>query len=385
MSKQVPFTLPDISDLEIDEVVATLRSGWITTGPRSKKLERRFADYVGAENAVAVNSCTGAMHLALEAVGIGPGDEVIVPTMTFAATGEVVRYLGAKPVLVDVLDHDHNIDPTSIGAAITSNTKAVIPVHFAGQSADMNAIREIAQNHGLAIIEDAAHAFPASYRGEMVGSMGDITCFSFYATKPITTGEGGMAVTDNETWADRMRVMSLHGISKDAWKRYSTEGSWYYEIIAPGFKYNMSDIAAAMGLVQLKRVQEMTARRRVIAETYTRAFADHGLLELPEVDDFAAHSWHLFVLRLQDNALRVERNQLIEQLKGKGVSTSVHFIPLHMHPYYSSTYGYRPEDFPVAYSLYKRSISLPIYSRMTDEDVDYVIASVLDIVSKRRK
>ena len=372
----LPFALPDIGEAEIEEVVAALRSGWITTGPRVKDFEQRFAAAVGAEHAVAVNSCTAAMHLALEAIGIGPGDEVIVPTMTFAATGEVVRYMGARPVLVDVLPGDHNIDPAAVEAAVNDRTRAIIPVHFGGQACDLDAIGAIAKRHGLKVVEDAAHAFPASFRGRTVGSIGDITCFSFYATKTITTGEGGMAVTDDEAVADRMRVMCLHGISKDAWKRYSAEGSWYYEIVAPGFKYNMTDIAAAMGLVQLGRAQELLGKRRAIARAYTRAFAELKAVELLDVRDFDAHAWHLFAIKLVPGAARIGRNELIEKLKEAGIGTSVHFIPLHMHPYYRQTYGYAPEDFPVSKDIFERCLSLPIHPTMTDSEVSRVIEAV---------
>jgi perosamine synthetase len=375
----LPFHLPDIGEAEIDAVVEALRSGWITTGPKTREFERRFAAAVGANHAVAVNSCTAALHLALEAIGIGPDDEVIVPTLTFAATGEVVRYLGARPVLVDVLQGDHNLDPAAVAAAVTGRTKAIIPVHFGGQACDLDAIRAVAREHGLKVVEDAAHAFPASFAGRTIGSQSDITCFSFYATKTLTTAEGGMAVTDDEAWADRMRVMALHGISKDAWKRYSAEGSWYYEIVAPGFKYNMTDVAAAMGLVQLERAQELLDKRRAIARAYSAAFSAIDAIELPWLRDFDAHAWHLFVIRLVDGKARIGRNELIERLKAAGIGTSVHFIPLHVHPYYRETYGYTPGDFPVALDLYGRSISLPIHPTMTDSDVSRVIeaASVL--------
>jgi dTDP-4-amino-4,6-dideoxygalactose transaminase len=383
--KNIPFAKPDITEREVAEVAETLRSGWVTTGPRSKEFERRFAERVGARHAVAVNSCTAAMHLALEALGVGPGDEVIAPTMTFAATGEVVRYMGAKPVLVDVLDGDHNIDPAALEAAITDKTKAIIPVHFGGQAAEMDAICAIAKKHGLKVVEDAAHAFPARYGERRIGSIGDVTCFSFYATKPITTGEGGMAVTGDERIAERMRVMSLHGISKDAWKRYTSEGSWYYEIVAPGYKYNMGDLAAAMGLVQLERAHEMLEKRREIARAYTEAFGGLDSVELLDVRDFDAHAWHLFVLKLVEGEAALGRDELIEELKKRGVGTSVHFIPLHMHPYYRETWGHAPEDLPVALDLYRRSISLPIYSAMSDEHAAAVIDAVRELVASHRR
>ncbi|MFC1707132.1 DegT/DnrJ/EryC1/StrS family aminotransferase, partial [Planctomycetota bacterium] len=362
MSSPVPFALPDIGEEEIARVVETLRSGWITTGPRAKAFEAAFAAHVGAQHAVAVNSCTAALHLALEAVGVSAGDEVIVPTLTFAATGEVVRYLGATTVLVDVLPGDHQMDPAAFERAVTERTRAVIPVHFAGQPADLDAIGEIAAANDIFVIEDAAHALPASFRGRTIGSVGHITCFSFYASKPITTGEGGMSTTDNSEWADRMRVMSLHGISRDAWQRYSAEGSWYYEIVAPGFKYNMPDIAAAMGLVQLQRAEQLRDRRRAIADAYTSAFKGNDALELLEVHGDCSHAWHLFVIKLKEGVLSIDRNRFIDELRSVGIGVSVHFIPLHLHPYYRRTYGYGPQDFPIALDCYQRSISLPLFS-----------------------
>ncbi len=375
----LPFAPPDITEAEVKAVADVVRGGWITTGSEAKEFEKRFSEITRAKHAVAVNSCTAAMHLALEAIGINAGDEVIVPTLTFAASAEVVRYLDAKPVLVDVLPGDHTMDPAAVERAITPRTKAIMPVHFAGQACDMEPIMDLARRHGLRVIEDAAHAFPAYYKGKIVGSIGDITCFSFYATKTITTGEGGMAVTDNDEWAERMRIMSLHGISKDAWKRYTAEGNWYYEIVAPGFKYNMTDIAAALGLVQLSRAEEMLEKRRAVARAYTEAFKDNPAIELLDVRNFDEHAWHLFVIKLRDGVLSIDRNRFIEELKALGIGTSVHFIPLHIHPYYRDTYGYSPGDFPVALDCFKRSISLPIYSKMVEADVTRVIDAVVEI------
>jgi perosamine synthetase len=375
----IPFAVPDITLKERLAVDGVLESGWITTGPKVKQFETEFAKAVGAKHAVAVNSCTAALHLALEALGVSADDEVIVPTLTFAATAEVVRYLGATPVLVDVKRADHNIDPVLFEEAITKRTKAVIPVHFGGEACDMDHILDIAMRRNIHIIEDAAHAFPSAYKGRTIGSIGRVTCFSFYATKTLTTGEGGMAVTNDDTIAERMRIMSLHGISKDAWKRYSLEGSWYYEIEAPGFKYNMTDVAAAMGIVQLGRAEEMLERRRRIAMQYEEAFSSLDGIEIPLVRDVMEHAGHLFVIRLNPRAHRIHRNQFIEELKSLGIGVSVHFIPLHLHPYYRDTYGYAPGDFPVAEDLYARSISLPIYSKMTDDDVERVISAVQTI------
>ena len=395
----LPFALPDLDDTEFTQIKEALLSGWITTGPKTRQLEAEFAAAVGGRHAIAVNSCTAAMHLALEAVGLQRGDEVITTPYTFAATAEVVRYFDAKPVLVDVCAEDCNINPAQIEAAITPRTKAIIPVHIAGLSADLDAIGEIAARHNLAVIEDAAHAFPTRYKGRTIGqSLQNIShhavCFSFYATKTITTGEGGMIVTDDDIIADRCRIMALHGISKDAWKRYTAEGSWYYEIIAPGYKYNMTDIAAAMGLAQLAKAERMAARRRAIAQAYTAAFADLPALQTPLDPDLqrpaacqgcactpkrmqCQHAWHLYMLRLNLERLTIDRARFVEALKAHKIGVSVHFIPLHLHPYYRETYGYQPDDYPVAYREYQREISLPIYSKMTDQDV----ADVIDAVS----
>jgi perosamine synthetase len=378
----LPFALPEISEEEIASVVETLRSGWITTGPKAREFERRFAEATSASHAVMVNSCTAALHLALEAIGVRAGDEVIVPTLTFAATAEVVRYFGATPVLVDVGAADHNVTAAAIEAAITSRTRAVIPVHFAGQSCDMDDIVAAAHAKRIPVVADAAHTFPASYRGRNVGTLADITCFSFYATKTITTGEGGAAVTENSEWADRMRIMSLHGISRDAWKRYTAEGSWYYEVVAPGYKYNLTDMAAAVGLGQLSRAESMRARRRSIADAYDLAFGDLKALQLPTRSAERTHAHHLYVVKLRPGALRIDRDQFIRELKALGIGSSVHFIPLHVHPYYRETFGYTPERLPVALDLYQRSVSLPIYSRMTDAEVARVVQSVRDVVLK---
>ncbi|MEZ4441052.1 MAG: DegT/DnrJ/EryC1/StrS family aminotransferase [Polyangiaceae bacterium] len=385
MSGFLPFARPDLTVREIDEVVDTLRSGWLTTGPKTRKFEQAFADRVGAPHAVAVNSCTAALHLALEAVGLTSQDEVIVPGMTFAATAEVVRYFGAKPVIVDVLESDHQIDPSAVERAFTERTKAIIPVHFAGQACDLDPIIELARSKGAVVIEDAAHALPASYKGRNIGTVGDITCFSFYATKTLATGEGGMATTANEDWANRMRVMALHGISKDAWKRYTAEGSWYYEIVAPGYKYNMTDVAAALGVVQLERLDEMLARRRQIADRYRVAFGDVDALDVLDTHPDRDHSWHLFVVKLDPEQLDVDRNGFIDLLKEQGIGSSVHFIPLHRHPYYRDTYGYVPTDLPVANAVYERSVSLPIYSAMTDAEVQRVIDTVTMLLAEHRR
>ena len=377
----LPYALPDTDEAEIAEIAETIRSGWVTTGPKTHQFEAEFAAYVGAKHAVAVNSCTAAMHLALEAIGLQRGDEVITSPYTFAATAEVVRYFDARPVFVDVNADDLNIRPDLIEDAITERTKAIIPVHIAGLPADLDSIHQVARRHNLPVIEDAAHAFPTQYQGRMIGGLSEFTCFSFYATKTITTGEGGMICTDNDHWAERCRMMALHGISKDAWKRYTADGSWYYEIIAPGYKYNLTDIAAAMGLIQLRKAERMWQRRREIAQRYNAAFSALSQLQIPAEQSQSQHAWHLYMLRLNLEQLRFDRAQFFTELKRRNIGASVHFIPLHVHPYYRETYGYRPEDLPVAYREYQREISLPIYSKMSDDDVRDVIESVSQAVN----
>ena len=381
----IPFHAPEIGDAEIESVVETLRSGWLTSGTKVKRFEDDFAEYVGSKHAVAVNSGTAALHLALDAIGIRPDDEVIVPTMTFTATAEVVLYFQAKPVLVDCQEDTLNLDPKQIEAAITSKTKAIIPVHFGGQPCDMTPILEIAKTHKLYVVEDAAHALPASYEGKKIGTIGDITCFSFYATKTITTGEGGMATTENSEWAERMRMMSLHGISHDAWKRYTKEGSWYYEILNPGFKYNLTDIAAAIGIEQLKKCDEFRKAREKIAKIYDTSFADLEEIHTPVRRSDTEHAWHLYVIQLNLDHLQITRNQFIDALREEGIGTSVHFIPLHLHPYYRDNFGYQPSDFPNASSAFERIVSLPIYPKMTEADVESVIGAVRKVVKLNRR
>ena len=372
----LPFAKPDTDQREIDAVSQVITSGWLTTGPKTREFEAAFGEYVGVKHAIAANSATAAMHLALEAAGIQAGDEVITTTMTFAATAEVVRYFNAKPVLVDIDRATFNIDVQQIEDAITPNTKAIIPVHVAGQAADLDTVQQIADKHGLTVIEDAAHALPTSYKGRLVGGISDFTAFSFYATKTLATGEGGMITTNSDEWADRCRVMSLHGISKDAWKRYTSEGNWYYEIVAPGFKYNMTDVASAMGLVQLGKLEQMNARRQQIAHQYDEAFEKHSALEIPTTAAFSTHPYHLYILRLNLDMLTIDRSTFINALREANIGTSVHWIPLHMHPYYREAYGYQPQDYPIAFGEYQRIISLPIYSAMSDQDITDVIEAV---------
>jgi perosamine synthetase len=385
----LPFAAPSIGPEEEAEVLDALRSGWLTSGPKVKQFEEEFAARVGTKHAVAVNSCTAALHLALEAVGVESGDEVLTTPMTFAATGEVIRYLGATPVLVDIDPVTMNIDPAALAAAAKKawHAKAIIPVHIGGLMCDMDAIGAVAKEHGLRVIEDAAHTFPSTYKGRMVGTISDVTCFSFYSTKTITTGEGGMATTADEDLAERMRMMSLHGISKNAWTRYTKSGSWQYEILSPGFKYNMPDLAAALGLAQLRKAETFHRRRIEIARRYNDAFSQiRDLVETPpDAPSGDLHSWHLYVLRLHLDRLTISRDDFVEELRAANIGTSVHFIPLHLHPYYRETYGYEPGDFPNAYQSYLRSISLPIYPKMTDADIDSVIDAVMGIYRRHAK
>jgi perosamine synthetase len=381
----LPFHLPEIGDEEIAAVVRVLKSGWLTTGAKVKEFEKDFCDFLGSRHAVAVNSGTAALHLALAAIGIQPGDEVILPTMTFAATAEVVLYLGARPVLVDCEPDTLNMDPNGLETALTHKTRAIMPVHFGGQPCDMDRIVEFARDHRLKVIEDAAHALPARWQDQMIGTIGDITCFSFYATKTITTGEGGMATTENREWAEKMRVLSLHGINHDAWKRYSAEGSWYYEILCPGYKYNLTDVAASVGIEQLKKCNSFFEARKRIAEAYDDGFADLPEVVTPVCTPGVQHAWHLYVIQLDLERLTIRRKEFIDDLKRANIGTSVHFIPLHMHPYYRATFGHRPKDFPNASSVFEQIISLPIYPKMTAQDVDDVICAVRSIVEKHRR
>lgn len=385
MSDFLPFHTPDIGEEEVSEVVQVLRSGWLTTGNKAKQFENEFAVMVGARHAIAVNSCTAALHLALEAIGVREGDEVIVPTMTFAATAEVVTYFKAKPVLVDCSPDTLNISPEGIEQAITPKTKAIVPVHFAGHPCEMSRIHAVARAHQLAVVEDAAHALPARYRGKMIGSLSDLTCFSFYATKNITTGEGGMVTTDDADLAARVRIMSLHGLSRDAWSRYTAQGSWYYEILSPGFKYNLTDMAAALGLAQLAKCDRFWKARDRLAALYRDGFRDVPEILCPSAAAHVQHAWHLYVIRLDLEGLRIDRNEFIAQLQRAGIGCSVHFIPLHLHPYYRNTYGYQPTDFPTAQAAFERIVSLPLYPKMTEGDIQRVITVVRDIVKGNRR
>jgi len=372
----LPFSEPSIGEEEVAAVVRCLRSGWLTSGHVVRDFERAFAEYIGCEHAVAVNSCTAAFHLALEAAGVGPEDEVILSPMTFTATAAVVEHLGARPVFVDCEAGTLNLDPGRIEAHITPRTAAILPVHFAGQACAMDPILELARTYGLTVIDDAAHALPARSGDRMIGTLGDITCFSFYATKNITTGEGGMAVTHRGDFADRMRLMHLHGMSRGAWDRYRQNGSWAYDVLAAGFKYNLTDMAAALGIEQLKKCDAFHARRRAIAIRYTEGLGDLRGLRVPVVEDPVGHGWHLYVVQVVPEALSIDRDQFVEKLKATHIGASVHFIPLHLQPHYRDRYGYRPEDFPNATAAARRILSLPLYPRMSDEDVEDVITAV---------
>lgn len=384
-TKSVPFHLPSIGEEAIRAVVETLKSGWITTGPRTRRFEEEFAHFIGVRHAVAVSSCTAALHLCLDAAGLKEGDEVLVPTVTFAATAEVVVYFSAKPVLVDVDPCYFNLSAEDAVRKITPRTKAIMPVHFAGHPCGMDSICELAATHGLTVIEDAAHALPAKYKGQSIGTLSPMTAFSFYATKTLTTGEGGMVTTDDASLADRIGLMRSHGMSRDAWKRYSAEGTWRYAITEAGYKYNLTDPQAALGIVQLSHCEEMQQRRREIAEAYERGLGSLGVYRTPQTAEDVQHAWHLYVVLIEPAALRIHRDQVIEELRQRGIGTSVHFIPLHLHPYYQKMWGYRPGDFPVAEAYFDRCISLPIYPRMTNEDVDYVIEALHDIYSQFRR
>ena len=448
---RIPFYKPSIGPEEIDEVVDTLKSGWLTTGPKTKRFESDFAHYLRQKHAVALNSCTAALHLALEAIGLKAGQGVIVPTMTFAATAEVVRYFGASPILVDCLTKDFNLDVADADRKIQSalasgqSVAAIMPVHYGGQIGDVAGVQALARRYNLKIVEDAAHCCPAYYKettdhgprttglqdgglakaesrkqkAEMesggtkgprtmdhgpgqrsevssqwsvvsspgpawlpVGTGADISCYSFYANKTITTGEGGMACTENDEYADRMRIMSLHGISRDAWKRFTAEGSWYYEIIAPGYKYNLTDIAAAIGIHQLRKADLFHRRRTELVSQYRASLEEVEEIILPQVQPDRIHSWHLYVIRLKLDLLQIDRARFITELQQRGIGTSVHWLPLHMHPYYRETYGYAPQDLPMACSLYPEIITLPLYPDMSEGDVAYVCDSIKDIIAR---
>lgn len=378
----LPFALPEIGEEEISEVVDSLRSGWITTGPKAKQFEKDFSTFLGGGvESIAVNSATSGLHLALEAMGVGVGDEIIVPSYTFTATAEVVRYLGATPIFVDSEESTFNMSVEALRGAITERTKVIIPVHFAGLACDMEPILKLARENNLRVVEDAAHALPTKYRGRLIGTLGsDVTVFSFYANKTMTTGEGGMLVTSDPQIANRCRVMRLHGISRDAFDRYSsTTPSWYYEVVAPGYKYNMPDLSAAIGIHQLAKLSKFQAKRQRMADRYHRELADLPILlpSLPKGDD--SHAWHLYAIRLTADSA-VSRGDFIIKMAELGVGCSVHFIPLHLQPYWRETYNLTPSMFPVAQKIYEQEVTLPLYTKMSDEDQTRVIRAVRNIL-----
>ncbi|MGB9460577.1 MAG: DegT/DnrJ/EryC1/StrS family aminotransferase [Candidatus Acidiferrum sp.] len=368
----------------MNAVSDVIRSGWLTMGPKTFEFEKEFAKYAGAKHAIAVSTGTAALHLSLEAVGIRAGDEVLLPTTTFTATAEAVTYLGARPVLVDVDPATMNMDPNDAARRITQKTRAIIPVHLGGQPCDMDEIHALGRMHNLRVIEDAAHALPSEYKGKRVGQISEFTCFSFYATKTLTTGEGGMVTTDNSEAADRIRLMRLHGIERDAWKRYRGDGSWFYEVLEAGFKYNLTDLQSAMGLVQLAKNDDMKQAREEIARRYSAAFSSLGELVIPVVRQDRSTSWHLYVLRLRLDRLNKDRNGFIQALHQRGVSCSVHFIPLHLQPYYQRAFGYKHGDFPIAEREYHSCFSLPIYPGMTEAEINHVISAVLNTAAESR-
>jgi dTDP-4-amino-4,6-dideoxygalactose transaminase len=389
----LPYARPTIGEEEIAEVVDSLRSGWVTTGPKVRRLEAELAGYLGAQYVIAVSSCTAGLHIALTALGVGPGDEVLVPTMTFCSTANVVVHLGARPVLIDVGD-DLNATPQAIEAAVSPRTKAIVPVHYGGQACDLDAIYDIAAKHSLAVVEDAAHAVGAAYHGHKIGSdalrstAGDlrlVTCFSFYATKNMTTGEGGAITTSDEALADQMRLLSLHGMSRDAWKRYTSAGSWYYEVVVPGYKDNMTDIQAALGIHQLRKLDGFIAARQGHARMYDQAFTRMPEIDAPVTHADRSHIYHLYAIGLNLEQLTIDRAQFIEELKGRNIGTSVHFIPVHLHPFYQEEFGYRRGNLPGAEAIYERIVSLPLYPSMTEDDVQDVIAAVTEVVQACRR
>jgi perosamine synthetase len=406
LSMKVPFFRPDVSEPEIGEVVATLRSGWLTTGPRVRRFEQAFASAVGAAHAVAVNSGTAALHLALEALGLEAGQAVLVPTMTFAATAEVVRYLGAIPILVDCDPETLLLDLEDAGRKLEdlragrlpvsiprdARVVGVMPVHVGGLMLDAGAVQKWAQERGLWVVEDAAHAFPAAWRpdaGSPWQRCGEgtsaVACFSFYANKTITTGEGGMAVTEDSGLADRMRIMSLHGLSRDAWDRYSGKGGWDYRIVAPGFKYNMTDVAAAIGLHQLERAEAMRRARESVARRYRDAFEAFKEIEIPAEPQDRILSWHLYPIRLRLDRLSINRYEFTQALVSSGVGCSVHWRPLHLHTYYEETFGWRPADLPSATEAWQRLVSLPIFPGMSEDEIHYVIETIEGLCARHAK
>lgn len=381
----LPYAVPLIDDEDINEVVETLKSGWVAKGPRTIEFEKRFAEYTGAKYAVAMNSATAALHIALIAGGVKPGDEVITTPITFAATANTIIHVGATPVFVDVDPETFCIDANKIEEKITDKTTAIVPVHYTGHACDMDKIRAIAEKYDLFVSEDAAHAIDTFYKGDLIGKKGDCASFSFYATKNICTGEGGMLTTNSEDIAEKARVMSTHGMSKAAWNRYGKGGAWRYDIEYPGHKYNMFDIQAALAKTQMNKLSAMQDRRKEIVKRYEEGFSTLDGIKLPPEADYTTHSWHLYVVRLELDKLTIDRDKFIELMGEANIGTSVHFIPVHLMSYYRENFGYKEGDFPVAESYFDTILSLPLYPKMTDEDVQDVINTVTHIISNYHK
>jgi perosamine synthetase len=374
---QIPFHKTHITKQEIEALVDTMQSGWITMGKKTIDFENKFKEFVGSKEAISTNSATSALHLSLKAIGLQKGDEVIVPTNTFIATAEVVGYFDAIPILCDIEEHTHNIDVSKIEQLITKKTKAIILVHFAGQPCDLDEVVEISKKHKLKIIEDAAHALPSTYKNTMIGNIkhSDLTCFSFYATKTLSTAEGGMVTTNNEEYHKSVKINRLHGIDSDAWERYTSKGSWFYDVVDNGYKYNTTDLNSSIGLVQLKKQFELQKKREYIAVRYSKAFACNSKVILPFVKDDRTSSWHLYVIKV-DN-----RDSVIKELQSRGVGCSVHFIPVHKHSYYIKKYKLNDSDYPIANRVFNQSISLPIYPDMQNDEIDFVIKNLLEVVT----
>lgn len=381
----LPFARPVIGEEERREVISVLNSGWLTVGPRVERFEKALAEYLDVPHVVCVDSCTAALHVSLLALGIGPGHEVVTSPLTFCSTINVILHTGARPVLADVDPDTLNLDPERAEAAITRDTYALLPVHYGGFPCPMDVFTAMAQSRDLWLIEDAAHAIGATYRDQKAGTWGDAGCFSFYATKNLTTGEGGALATRDADLAERARLLSLHGMDRDAWKRYTAQGTWFYEIQAAGFKYNMSDLEAAIGLGQLGRLEIMNARRREIAQAYDAAFRDHLAIEIPFTEPGVLSAHHLYSIQLRLDALTLDRARFMDELAAENIGASVHFIPIEMHPFYQRTLGVSPGSFPVAEAAYARMISLPIYPAMSPEDVGDTIAAVLKIADRFRR
>ncbi|MBN2067934.1 MAG: DegT/DnrJ/EryC1/StrS family aminotransferase [Candidatus Diapherotrites archaeon] len=383
--RKVPFCLPSIGEEEIKEVTETLKSGWLTTGLKAKLFEEKLQAYNKVGNAIAVNSCTSALHLSMAVSGIKKGDEVITSPITYCSTVNAILYQGARPVLADIDEKTFNISASEIEEKVTKKTKAIIAVHYGGQPCDMKAINEIAKKHGLIVVEDAAHALGAELNGKKAGTLADFGCFSFYPIKNITTAEGGAIVTDSNEAAEKLRPLSYCGISKDAWKRYDSTGSWYYEVTTLGYKYNMPDVLASIGLHQIEKLDEFIRQRAKIAEQYNRAFAGSEAITVPFVRQNVKHAWHLYPILLDLGKLKINRGQFIQEMTKRGIGSSVHFIPIHMHPYYRESLGFKQGQFPKAERFFERVITIPIYPKMTGEDVGYVAENILQITNGNKK